>query len=155
MAEHIAAPLGITTLQPDLWWTDIPHRAVGYDLVDGVLVEGSDTDVSWKLPGGGFISTGEDLTRWCAGLLTPTLMPLEVRDDILWTPTGPSSSYALGFGVSGAPGDRVIDHGGSQEKAKTALLIYPDEGLCFTVMSNATHADPWALVAALEEAWRS
>jgi serine beta-lactamase-like protein LACTB len=154
VAEHIATPLGMTTLQTDPWWEPIPDRAVGYWLDDGRLAEDGDTDVSWKLPGGGFLSTGEDLTRWCAGLLTDAVLPRGVRDDVLWTPTGPSDSYALGFGADRSPGARVISHSGSQEKAKTAVLWYPDEGLCFTVMSNTRDADPWALVAVLEGAFR-
>ena len=152
--EHIAAPLGMTTLSPDRWWEGIPDRAVGYVLDGDALVPDTDTDVSWKLAGGGFLSSGEDLTRWCAGLLTAAMVPIAVRDDVLWTPTGPAPDYALGFGVSGAEGARVISHSGSQEKAKTAIVLYPDEGLCFTVMSNSTHADPWALVSTLEVAWR-
>ena len=50
---------------------------VGYDNVNGDIRKSGDHDVSWKLAGGGFQSTVEDLTRYCAMLLGNELLSEE------------------------------------------------------------------------------
>ena len=149
----ISVPLGMTTMAPDFQWEEIPRRAVGYVKSNGVIGRDGDSDVSWKLPGGGFLSTGEDLTRYCAGLLGDDLLPTEVRDEVLWATGTPNDTYGLGFSVGTWQGERRISHTGSQQKAKTAFRMLPDSDLCFTVMTNATWADPGAMVNAVATAW--
>ena len=151
----ISQPLGMTTMQPDFQWVDIPRRAVGYVNNNGTIGRDGDSDVSWKLPGGGFISTGEDLTRYCAGLLGDDLMPIDQRDDVLWATGDAHDDYGLGFGVGTWDGERRVSHTGSQQKTKTAFRMLPDSNLCFTVMTNATWANPGGLANTVAEAWLS
>ncbi|MCA9300449.1 MAG: beta-lactamase family protein, partial [Phycisphaerales bacterium] len=66
---RIAEPLGMTTLRPDYQWDAIEHRATGYRRFAGRIMRSTDTDVSWKLGGGGWISTIEDFARFGAGLV--------------------------------------------------------------------------------------
>ncbi|NLE36868.1 MAG: beta-lactamase family protein, partial [Pirellulaceae bacterium] len=54
--RRIVEPLGLTTLRPDYQWESIDHRAVGYRTRRGRVVRSTDTDVSWKLGGGGYLS---------------------------------------------------------------------------------------------------
>ncbi len=149
----ISDVLGMDTMGPDFQWEELPHRAVGYVRNNGVIGRDGDNDVSWKLPGGGFLSSGEDLTRYCAGLLGDALMDVADRDEILWGTGGASPDYGLGFGVGTWNGERRISHTGSQQKSKTAFRMLPDSDLCFTVMTNATWADPGGLVNAVANAW--
>lgn len=149
----IAQPLGMSTMQPDFPWVEIPRRAVGYVMNGDTIEEDSDTDVSWKLPGGGFISTGEDLARYCAGLASDALMTAEHRDTILWATAAPADNYGLGFGVGTSDGERRVSHTGAQEKTRTAIRMLPDRGLCFTVMTNATWANPGGLARTVADAW--
>src|SRR5690606_20237705 len=74
--ERIAQPFGMTGLQPDYWGEEIPSRAVGYvaSASRDKVRRDADVDVSWKLPGGGFVSTPEDIARYCEGLLAPDVV---------------------------------------------------------------------------------
>ena len=71
--DRIAKPLKLGTLQPDYQWEEIPRRAVGYRQRGGQVEVSTNTDVSWKLGGGGFISNIDDLATLAAGLLNHRL----------------------------------------------------------------------------------
>ena len=68
--DRIAAKAGMTTLQPDYQWIDDPppRRRLPEEGRRGSR-SSTDTDVSWKLPGGGFISSVGDLARFGAAML--------------------------------------------------------------------------------------
>ena len=144
--SSVATVLEMNSFQPDYQWVDLPNRAVGYQQIGMTVVPDTNTDVSWKLPGGGYISTVADLGRYCGGLLGEVVVPREARDFELWRPEAPSTNYSFGFYVSSTG---VVSHSGSQEKTKTALRMKPADNICFVVMSNATWADPSALSRAL------
>ncbi|MEM9382921.1 MAG: serine hydrolase domain-containing protein [Planctomycetota bacterium] len=153
--EHVAEPLGMTSLRPDYQWEEIPHRAVGYRRVGGRVVRSSDTDVSWKLAGGGFISTVGDLARFARGLCGEELLPRATLD-VMWTRQrtrdGEETSYGLGFGVSSTAEEVRIGHTGSQEKTRTLLQVRPDAGHAVVVMTNSEYARPRRIGAAV---WRA
>ena len=77
--DRIAKPLKLATLQPDYQWEEIPHRAVGYRQRGGQVEVSTNTDVSWKLGGGGFISNIDDLAKFAAGLLNHRLVKPATR----------------------------------------------------------------------------
>ena len=143
--KRIADPLGMDTLQPDYQWKDIPNRARGYMRVAGVVVPSTNTDVSWKLGGGGYLSNVGDLTRLAEGLLQGKLISEETRK-LMWTRqktnSGKRIGYGMGFNVSGEGSDLKVSHGGSQEKVKTRMEIHPGKGTGVVVMCNARHANP-------------
>ncbi len=140
---RIATPCGMATLRPDYQWEDIPHSAVGYHKgagdAAGGMVRSTDTDVSWKLPGGGFISTATDMARFGLGMVTGTLVDDATRER-MWTMQrtrdGKETTYGLGFGVGEFDGTRAIEHSGAQEKAATHLLLLPDRGVVVAIMCN-------------------
>lgn len=142
--EHVAEPLGMTTFRPDYQWEEIPHRATGYRKVLGKVVRSGDTDVSWKLAGGGFISTARDLARFARGLLGEELLPREALD-VMWTrqetAAGKRTRYGLGFGVKRMDGRLRVSHSGAQQKTRTLMQLFPDEGRALVVMTNAEYGN--------------
>jgi serine beta-lactamase-like protein LACTB, mitochondrial len=132
---HVGEVLGMGTLTADRFWEVVPNRAVGYRFSRGIAIRDGNTDVSWKLPGGGFISTVVDLARYCGGLQSDVLLSGERREGVLWHDHF-NQNYGLGFGVGTSGGRRLISHTGSQQKAASSLRLYPDEGMCIVVMSN-------------------
>jgi CubicO group peptidase (beta-lactamase class C family) len=154
--ERIAEPAAMTTLRPDREWEDIPNRAVGYvENGDNIVRQELFSDVSWKLAGGGFTSSVEDFTRYCAGLNTGLLLDEEVRDAELWRVQFPEfNDYGLGFFLLEGDYGRRAGHTGGQEKTVTALAAWPDDGLCITVMTNSEWADPFELLNTVHRAWR-
>ncbi len=150
--DRIAKPLRLHTLQPDYQWIDIPGRTIGYRRVLGVVVRSTDTDVSWKLGGGGYISNIGALTEFGAALLRGELVRPATRD-MMWTPQrtrdGKATRYGMGFSVTQENGRTLVGHSGSQEKTKTYLLMDPAANIGVAVMCNSEHADPGKIVRAL------
>lgn len=153
--REVAARAGMTTFRPDYQWEEIPHRAVGYRLVGEEVVRSSDTDVSWKLGGGGFISNVGDLARFGLAMLTDGALVKPETRTIMWTAqkttTGAETGYGLGFQVRQRGDRRTVSHSGSQEKAATYLLLLPDEGVAVAIMCNTQGASLAALASALAE----
>lgn len=141
VAERIAAPLGMKTLQPDYPWQAIPNRAVGYRKPRRVS---ADTDVSWKLGGGGFISTVEDLALFAMALIEGKWVSAGTYE-LMWTPgqptDGKATNYGLGFGIGGEGLDFQISHSGSQEKTRTLMVIFPRQHSALVIMTNSEYAD--------------
>ncbi len=173
--DRIAKPLGMNTLQPDYQWIDIPNRTIGYRKHQNKIVVSSNTDVSWKLAGGGYISSIEDLAKLGKGLLNGKLIQPKTRD-LMWAPrtttTGKQTSYGLGFRrwkyVNGALQSisaeasvtesknqvlmQLVGHSGSQEKTKTLLVLEPQKRFGMVLMSNSEHTQIYSLAEALMKA---
>lgn len=143
--ERIAGPLAMTTLRPDKHWVEIPHRTIGYRRDDaGAIVPAIDSDVSWKLAGGGFLSCVEDLARFGSGMLACRVVDRATRER-MWTaqPTkdGRITEYGLGFRVDSHRGERLIFHSGSQEKTRTRILFLPERDFVVVLMCNSEWAE--------------
>ena len=173
--DRIAKPLGMNTLQPDYQWIDIPNRTIGYRKRQNNIVVSSNTDVSWKLGGGGYISSIEDLAKLGEGLLNGKLIQPKTRE-LMWAPrtttTGKQTSYGLGFRrwkyVNGALQSvsaeasvtesknqvlmQLVGHSGSQEKTKTLLVLEPQKRFGLVLMSNSEHTQIYSLAEALMKA---
>ena len=166
MRDRIAKPLKLATLQPDYQWEEIPHRAVGYRQRGGQVEVSTNTDVSWKLGGGGFISNIDDLAKFAAGLLNHRLVKPATRQK-MWarqmTSGGEQTKYALGFSFNhyrdgelhtwkaNGTGIEIVGHSGSQEKTKTWMALSPQKKLGVVVMSNSEYASPRRLAGRLLE----
>jgi len=140
--KHIARPLGMRTLQPDYQWKNIAHRAVGYRKRAGKVIPSTNTDVSWKLGGGGFISNIDDLARFAGGLLNGRLVQEETQAR-MWTPqklrNGKATRYGFGFSFRGEGAARRVGHSGSQEKTRTRMVLLPGKRLGVVLMCNSEH----------------
>jgi CubicO group peptidase (beta-lactamase class C family) len=141
----IAKPLAMNTLQPDYQWKRIQNRAVGYrKSTTGEIVVSSDTDVSWKLGGGGFISNIDDLAKFAEGLLQRKLVSQETQTMMFTQQAiadGTVTNYGLGFQAMEFNGRQTIGHGGSQEKTKTRLAIDLEMNNGVVVMSNSEYVN--------------
>lgn len=140
--DEIAVPFGMTRFQPDYGWKDIAHRSEGYvrpDPSSEVVREDGDDDVSWKLPGGGFVSTTDDAGKYCAGLLDPALFPEGARD-LAFSRSHTGDGAEIGYGLGWNVGKKRLSHSGHQQKAESLLLIYPEERMCFAALSNTRDA---------------
>ena len=156
--ERIAKPLGMTTLQPDYQWKEIPHRAVGYRLRNGEVVRSTDTDVSWKLGGGGFVSNIDDLARWATALINGRVVST-TSEKQMWkrqqTASGTDTKMGLGFFVEMQGETLKVSHSGSQEKTRTRLVIYPRLKHGMVVMTNSENAKPTAFATLAYQALRN
>lgn len=148
--EHrVSAPLGMTTFEPDDPTARRAARTVGYRVAaDGRVFESGDTDVSWKLAGGGFQSTVADMARFAVGLCDAGYLSPEERH-LLWTSqattAGEETGYGLGFRVARRDGRLEVSHGGAQRRTATYLLTFPEERIAIALMCNTEGARPEGL----------
>ncbi len=112
--------------------------------MDGKIVGSTDTDVSWKLGGGGFISTIDDMARFATAVTCGRLLQATTWRDVATvqlTNSGEPTGYGLGLSVSGQDRQLKLSHSGSQEKVRTRLTTYPEQGSGVVVMCNSEYAD--------------
>ena len=141
VVENIFKPAAMERIRVDSVADIIPNRAQGYRITDkGVLTNSPLADNSYKVPGGGFVSTAEDLARFAVALQTGKLLKretLELMYEPQQTKDGKATSYGLGWGVAKRPtGERAIGHSGGQQRISTFLHMQPEQGLAVVIMSN-------------------
>ena len=150
--KRIAKTLKMHSLQPDYQWKSRSKRAKGYKKVNGKVVESTNTDVSWKLGAGGWISNIGDLAKFAAGLMGDELLSQDSKN-IMWEQqkdaSGKETGNGLGFGISTQNSSLRVSHNGAQEKTRTRMVLYPRElapnasrGHGVVVMSNSEYVNP-------------
>jgi len=143
--ENVFKPAAMERIRVDSVAELIKGRAQGYRITDkGELTNSPLADNSYKVPGGGFVSTVEDLARFAAALQAGKLLKRETTE-LMYTrqkmKDGKETSYGLGWGVGVRPGGRrAIGHSGAQQRISTFLHMRPDEGLAVVLMSNLENA---------------
>jgi serine beta-lactamase-like protein LACTB, mitochondrial len=156
--KRVITKLRMKTMRPDYQWETIPNRAVGYKKLLGKIIRSSNTDVSWKLGGGGFISNVEDLARFAQGLMKGQLLAAKTRS-LAWvrqkTSRGSVTKYGFGFSVSGEGQALRVGHTGAQEKTRTSMAFYPRQGFGIVVMTNSEYGKPRRLSQKLWRALKS
>ena len=118
----------------------IPNRAQGYRRTEGGELRNSPlADNSYKVPGGGFVSTAEDLAKFAVAVETYKLLKRETTEQMFTsqkTKDGKETRYGLGWGVGTHAGTRAIGHSGAQQRVSTILNMLPDRGLAVAVLAN-------------------
>jgi serine beta-lactamase-like protein LACTB, mitochondrial len=155
--QAILEPSGAATMRRDDVYAVVPYRARGYRRrQDEQLENCALADTSNKVPGGGWISTAEDLVRFARALMDGKLLKSETLET-MWTPQklkdGSVTGIALGWNVSRTSGTRVLWHSGGQQGTSTHLLLVPDKRLAVAVMANLEGAPAqdiaWAMLEEL------
>jgi len=138
--DNVFGPAGMDHTQADDFFAIIQHRTRWYHKdKSGVVHNAGVLDSSYKIPGGGLISSADDMARFEAAILADKLLRRPTRD-LLWTnlqPTeGKPSRYALGWFVADKFGLRTAGHTGGQQGTDTAFLIAPDRRAGVVVLAN-------------------
>jgi serine beta-lactamase-like protein LACTB, mitochondrial len=138
--QNLFKPAGMDRMQVDDLFAIIPNRAQGYQKnQSGELRNSGLADTSYKLPGGGFISTVEDLARFAIAMQTGALLKKETLDQ-MWakqkTRDGKETPYGLGWTITERNGMKEVAHGGAQQRVSTFLYLIPEKGIAVAVMSN-------------------
>jgi CubicO group peptidase (beta-lactamase class C family) len=98
-------------------------------------------DNFYKIAGGGYLSTSEDVARLGQAILDQKLLQKETYDVLLTAQevNGKSIYYGLGFQVSqDAQGRHFVGHVGSSVGAYTNFFVYPDEKVAVSMLINCT-----------------
>jgi len=138
--ENIFKPAGMAQTQADDFFAVIPHRTRWYHKdKSGIVHNAGVLDSSYKIPGGGLISSADDMAQFEAAILADKLFKRTTRD-LMWTmqqPTeGKHSRYALGWFIAEKFGLRTAGHTGGQQGTDTAFLIAPERRAGVVVLAN-------------------
>src|SRR5215471_7109412 len=147
--KNVFEPAGMVQTRDDDFFTVIPHRTRWYHSdKSGIVRNAGVLDSSYKIPGGGIISTADDMANFEAAILADKLLKRGTRD-LMWTvlkPTeGKSSHYALGWFVNDKFGLHLVGHDGGQQGTDTTLVLVPDRRAGVIVLANMDSVNTTAL----------
>ena len=150
MHDRVFLPAHMGETVADDRYAIIHHRTRFYQKTEsGQVVNADFLDSSYKIPGGGWLSTAGDLARFEVAMLKDQLLHRATRD-LMWTPLKPADgsedTYGLGWDVRREAGIRtVVGHDGSQQGTSTAFLIAPEQQAGVVVLINEEEVDAHAL----------
>ncbi len=145
MRQNVFVPAGMEHTQADDRFAIIAYRTRFYLKTESGTVENADfLDSSYKIPGGGWLSSAEDMARFEVAILNDKLLKPATRA-LMWTPLKPSDGskdgYALGWGVGESDGIADIGHNGGQQGTSTTFFIVPAQRDGVVVLANLEGAD--------------
>jgi CubicO group peptidase (beta-lactamase class C family) len=147
MNELIFQPAGMAHTRLDDVAALVPNRARGYTPLvygrfDGQWKNATLMDASYKLPGGGILTTAEDLAHFAIALEDGVLLgPADLRRIATSDTTrdGKASGYSYGWYVEslrGSNGVQVVHHGGVQPGFTAELWMIPEKRFAVAVLTN-------------------
>jgi CubicO group peptidase (beta-lactamase class C family) len=142
--ENIFKPAGMTRTRTDDTYAVIPDRAKGYRKTQAGEIQNAPLhDTSIKIPGGGLVSTAQDIARFAAALNKNALVKPETLQT-MWTKPktsdGKESNYALGFLVNDQNGLQRVFNDGSQAGTRAYVFLLPKQKFAVALMTNLERA---------------
>lgn len=119
----------------------IPNKTQFYKKTENNKIELS-TEVcnEFKAAGGGFLSTSEDLIKFGNEIISPEIISEASLKELLKMQTldsGKSIYYGIGFSIGETKNKTPkYSHSGSGVGASTLLLIYPEEKIVISILTN-------------------
>jgi serine beta-lactamase-like protein LACTB len=143
--QNVFVPAGMEHTQVDNRFDIIPYRTRFYQKTESGTVQNADfLDSSYKIPGGGWLSSAEDMAHFEVAILNDKLIKRSTRD-LMWTSLKPSDGskdgYGLGWGNSDDDGVASVGHNGGQQGTSTAFKIAPAQKAGVVVLTNMEGAD--------------
>lgn len=163
MRERVFKPAGMTETQFDDHYSIIRNRAEGYTprvwgRFDGNYRNDILMDASYKLPGGGFLSTAEDMARFAIAVQSGVLVKPETLK-LMWTNQktrdGKETGYGYGWYIGGRPNratpgtttagaavkpapsaELSVSHGGVQAGFTADLWLLPEKKFAVVILTN-------------------
>ena len=109
-------------------------------------------DSSYKIPGGGLISSADDMARFEIAIMANKLLKPATRD-AMWTPEkvtdGSANDYALGWGTQKKYGLALVEHTGGQQGTSTSIILVPERHAGIVVLANMDGVDSAELSTAI------
>lgn len=155
MRRFIWTPAGMFHSAFDIPDRIVPHRARGYQSVDGRMRNHPYGDLTYKFASGGMISSADDLARFGMALSRGALLKPETRK-LMYEPIAPVPQHQ----VDGPPrpiefsqglmwrilnddaGRTFANHCGTVKGFNACLLIYPAQDLVVAILGNGFPMSP-------------
>ena len=145
LRKNVFEPAGMEQTRDDDFFTVIPHRSRWYHKDQGGIVRNAGVlDSSYKIPGGGVISSAADLAKFESAILADRLLKRATRD-LMWTSLktadGKETGYGLGWGIVDKFGLHIFAHTGGQQGTSTAFAVVPSRNAGVVVLCNMDNVD--------------
>jgi serine beta-lactamase-like protein LACTB len=147
--ENIFELAGMEETQADNFFAIVPRRSRWYHKdKSGVVRNAGVLDSSYKIPGGGLISSADDMARFEIAIMADKLLKPATRE-VMWTPQkaadGSQNGYALGWGTQTKYGLALVEHTGGQQGTSTSFILVPGRRAGIVVLANMDGVDAAAL----------
>ena len=143
--ENVLRPAAMEHTQADDFFAIVPNRTRWYRRdKSGAVRNAGVLDSSYKIPGGGLISSADDMANFEAAILAGKLLKPATQETMLTrqrTADGKFTNYALGWGVTDKLGIHTVGHDGGQQGTSTAMLIAPQKSAGVVVLANMDGLD--------------
>ena len=143
LTEHLFRPLGLESTYYCATGPIIKHRAQGYAVERGALVNASYINMNLPFAAGSLCSTVGDLVKWESALFGGKVVSAASLAQMT-TPAKLTTNRPMPYGFGLAPdtvgGHRVIGHGGGINGFISHEEYYPQDTLTVVVLSNTAPA---------------
>jgi CubicO group peptidase (beta-lactamase class C family) len=149
LAERVFAPLGMESTRVISESDIVKNRAAGYTIEKGEL-----QNQEWVSPSlnttadGSLYTTTLDLAKWDAALGSQRFLK-PASYEAMWSPVqlqdGTTYPYGFAWFLDVQRRAPVIQHSGSWQGFKTAIVRYPGQKLTVIVLANLAQAEPMRL----------
>ncbi|QIR41480.1 beta-lactamase family protein [Tolypothrix sp. PCC 7910] len=144
LSDRIFTPLGMNATLMHHPRDIVPHRAAGYRLINGKLINKPYYSPSVTYSAGGQLSSVADLVKWEQALCNATLLKQSTLD-LMWTPHPPHQGndweqlrYVAGLGwwVLNYGDRRVVGHNGSILGFASNITRFIDDRITVILLCN-------------------
>ena len=137
--RQVCEPLHIESTTADDNSKIVPGRSRFYSLTGGEIRNSPYTDLSDRWPSGGFLSTTEDLLHFGAAHFGGAFLKSNTCR-LMFTPQrtvdGKETSVGFGWRIATLANRRVYHHGGDSIGGRAFLLLWPDNSIVVSFVSN-------------------
>ncbi len=149
VAEKILEPLGMLNTMPEgvtehsrSYQKKVVEQSLTYTKTKMGFKKTVPVNNYYKLAGGGYLSTSNDIAKLGHAILDKKLIAPEILKEILTSQTvnGSLTYYGLGFQVSqDDQGRNYVGHVGNSVGAYSNFFVYPKEQVVISVLINCTN----------------
>lgn len=138
--KNVLMPAGMSHTVADDRFAIVPFRTRFYSKdSSGAITNAEFLDSSYKIPGGGWLSSADDMAQFEVAMLDDRIVDHATRE-LMWTPLKPSDgkedSYALGWSKKKEFNVFVVGHSGAQQGTSTSFKIVPESRAGVVVLIN-------------------
>lgn len=140
--QYVLEPLGLKSTFPEETGFLPPNTAVFYSKQLNGFTKATPVNNFYKLAGGGYVSTSEDIARFGQAYLNHTVLDESVLNQFLTSETINSvpTCYGLGWQVSlDKKGRPFYGHVGNGVGGYALFYVYPEEQMVFSILMNCTN----------------
>ncbi len=151
--EYLLQPAGAGNVLLDDWFAIIPNRVDYYDPIDvyqgylppeyGPVVNSSPLNSAYKRAGGGLIGTADDIARIGALHVAPGFLSETMFAQVFTSQknaAGQETGTGLGWRIGKDDAGRTFyHHRGSQQGCRAYVLVYPEQQLVVSILSNLAY----------------